>query len=693
MIRRTRIHSHVFSIFVVLSLAVLAAPATAQSDGLTLKRVLLSTGGVGYFEYEAEVEGDAVLSLDVRLDQVDDVLKSVVVFDDAGGVGAIRLPGREPLAQAFRDLPFGPDAVTSPVRLLNALRGAEIAVSGSRDLAGSLIGVEPETVVLPNNGGTVTRHRVSVLTALGVQQFVLEEADAVRFADSVLRGQVDGALVAIARHRVRDRRTLVIEAPGDGVRTVRVGYVVGAPLWKASYRLSLDPTADQGVLQGWAVIENMSGQDWKDVELTLASGNPVTFRQALYTAYYVNRPEVPVEVLGRILPPADTGAVGLEMDVARAPGDGQASMRRGEMAGAMTEMAQAMDMAAEAPVLQAAAPPAPKTMASGAMAAVSEDAATQVVFRLAAPVSAESGQSLLVPIIDGAVPAQAVALYQPNTHARHPLAAVRLTNDTGSGLPPGVLTLYEQGQGVTYVGDAQLAPLPAGDARLLSFALDQKMIVDRETDSERTVASGSISEGVLRLRVRQRETTTYRLNPSGGEDRRVILEHPRRAGWELVAPDSDDVEMTETALRIPVSIQAGEPRSFEVTLEQPVVERISLIDLPYRRLIAFAESRDLDAPLRDAFARLAQLRAAVDRQRTEIDRLEASRQEIYLDQERLRDNLQSVPRDSDLHQRYLGKMTQQEDALDGLGVAVDEAMDALATAERALNAAISDLDI
>jgi len=693
MTARSTVFRRFVSTLFAISVSFVAVPAVAQDDGLTLKRVLLSTGGVGYFEYEAVVEGNAMLSLDVRLDQVDDVLKSIVVFDNVGGVGAIRLPGREPLAQAFRDLPFGPDAVTSPVRLLNALRGAEVAVSGSRDLAGSLIGVEPETVALPDNGGTVTRHRVSVLTALGVQQFVLEEADAVRFADSVLRGQVDGALVAIARHRVRDRRTLVIEAPGEGTRTVRVGYVVGAPLWKASYRLSLDPTTDQGILQGWAVIENMSGQDWRDVELTLASGNPVTFRQALYSAYYVNRPEVPVEVLGRILPPADTGTVRFDAQVGAELDESEEFRRKAQLrgVGAASEMAMAdATLMAEPPASPA---PAPMGMAQGSMAAAGDDAATQVVFRLAAPISAESGQSLLVPIIDGTVPAQAVALYQPATHARHPLAAVRLTNDTGSGLPPGVLTLYEQGQGVTYVGDAQLAPLPAGDARLLSFALDQKMIVDREIDTARIVASGAISEGVLRLRVRQRETTTYRVAPSGDDDRRLIIEHPRRPGWSLVEPEGDEVELTDSAMRVPVAIVAGEALSFDLTIEQPIVERIALIDMTYNRLQAFAESRDLDAPLRQAFAHLAELRAAVDRQHAEINRLEAARGEIYEDQDRLRDNLQRVPRDSDLHQRYLGKMTQQEDSLDQLEVAADQAEDALVAAERALNEAIRELEI
>ena len=95
---------------------------------------------------------------------------------------------------------------------------------------------------------------------------------------------------------------------------IRIGYVVGVPLWKASYRLSLpaDPQADRARLQGWAILENFSGRDWHDVSLTLLSGNPVTFRQALFESYYVKRPSVPVEVAGRVLPSPDTGSIGAE---------------------------------------------------------------------------------------------------------------------------------------------------------------------------------------------------------------------------------------------------------------------------------------------------------------------------------------------------------------------------------------------
>jgi hypothetical protein len=679
---------------VAAALWVLGVPAFGQD--LVLKRVLLSSGGVAYFEHEAVVEGDGELALDVRLDQVDDVLKSIIVLDDAGGVGSIRLPGRSPLKEAFRDLPFDQQALTSPVWLLSSLQGAEIAVRGGREIEGRLIAVEAEKVTLPDNAGVVTRNRVSVLTERGVQQFVLEEADAVRFVDPALEAQVDEALAALARHRVRDRRTLAIDAPGEGRRLVRVGYVVGAPLWKASYRLSINGD-EEGLLQGWAVIENLSGIDWDEVELTVASGNPVTFRQALYMAYFVDRPEIPVEVLGRVLPPPDTGTVVLRQEMAEAspepeyraaPGLAGAAMMLEEAfedAGAGTEGSRRRE--------QAAKTAAPAAMAQAALAAVREEAATQVVFRLPEPVTVASGESLLVPIVDAAVGAETVGLYQPATHARHPLAAVRLDNDTGTGLPPGVLTLYEQGRGATYVGDARLAPLPAGETRLLSFALDQKVVIDREVDTARHVAKGTISRGVLRLSVRRSETTTYRINSSAQEERQLLLEHPRRAGWELVEPDADGVELAERAYRIPVTVGAGAEHQLTVSLERPVVEEVVLADLWADQLQAYASSRDLSQALRSAFERLATMRAELDRLRLRIEQIEGERADIYDDQARLRENLRRLSADSDLRQRYLAKMTEQEDWLDRLQVEQDEVERALDAAENALAEAIRDLEV
>ncbi len=687
-----------------VAVAIFALPAIAGAQELELKRVMLSAGGVGYFEYEAQVEGNATLPLSVRLDQVDDVLKSIVVYDDKGVVGTIRLPGREPLAQIFRDLPFGPEALSSPVMLLNSLPGAQIRATGARQVEGRLVRVVPEEMALPDLGGVITRHRVSVMSAEGMQTFLFEDADSVIFTDPELRGQIDEALEAISAHRTRDRRTLEILSSGAGKRTVRVGYVVAAPLWKASYRLTVtDEKAEKARLQGWAVLENMSGQEWKDVELTIVSGNPVTFRQALYTAYYVHRPEIPVEVLGRVLPAPDTGAIDMKQ---LAEGEYDEEFRRSQRAmepGVVGGMI-AMDMAANVPeesmrlkqeglATQAMAPPPPPGQAR-ILAAASKEAATQVTFRVPYPVSVESGQSLLVPVIDREVPAQRVALYQPSTHDRHPLASVRLTNDGETGLPPGVLTLYETGPGgASYVGDAQLSTLPTGDERLVSFALDQKALVDREIESTQLIGKGRIVRGVLELTYEQEQHTTYRLKAPAREAREILIEHPRMPGWKIVKPTEAEVELTDGMYRIRHKLEAGAKAEIEVVLTHPDLQTFALIGQRRNFYMAFAENGELDPKLKKAFAEMARLRDVVDGRQRRMQELEGERQRIHQEQKRIRDNLSRVPHGSDLQKRYLAKLDQQEDALEALLGEAEQTRLAMEQANKKLGDYIRSLDI
>lgn len=665
----------------------LALPASAfAADGLVLKRVMLSTGGVAYFEHEAVVGGDAALTLDVRRDQVDDVLKSVVVYDEQGGVGTISLPGEEPLEAVFRELPFTADDLSSPVALLGALKGAEVRATGAREVTGRLLSVTEEATALPDNRGTVTRHRVALLTADGVRQLLLEEADALRFTDPRIQGQVDRALAAMAEHGEKARRTLTIRttggATGQGERRVRVGYVAAAPLWKATYRLTLPQAGDgKGDLQGWAVLENVSGEDWNGVELTVVSGNPVTFRQDLYSAYFVDRPTVPVEVLGRVLPRPDEGAV--------AAFD-QAAKERAPAGAGMAAPSAAPPP--PAPMARAMAAPAPQRPAEP-VAAESAEATTQVVFRYPQPVTLANGGSLMMPIVARAVPAERLALYQPGTQPRHPLAAVRLANDGGTGLPPGVLTLYErgaeggpQGGAVAFVGDARLSTLPAGESRLLSFAVDQKVTIDRAERPSQALARAKVADGVMTLTVIERQTTTYSIAGAAREDRSVIVEHSRRPGWELVQPAEPKPEVTPGAYRIPVAVPAGGTATLTVALERPRVERVGLADLNPEQIQVYAASTELPQPVRDALAKLASLRSTMADKERRVADIERERAAVAQDQERLRQNLGSLPRDSDLHKRTLARMGEAETRLDRLA---SELATARREAEEARNALLA----
>lgn len=671
-------------IFVAALLGMVSMSVSAFAQDLVLKRVMLSSGGLGYFEYEASVEGDARLRLTVPLEQVDDVLKSIVVYDDKGGIGGLSLAGREPLAQLFKDLPFDQDALSSPADLLSSLKGAQITVGGARAISGRIVSVQEETATLPDGKGTIKRTRVTLMTGSGLQQFILEDAENLQFADSSLREKVGQALAAIESNRAKDARTLELATRGQGQRTVRVAYIVEVPVWKASYRLTLpaDAAAGRAALQGWAVVENLSGQDWKDIDLTLVSGRPVAFRQALYEAYYVTRPEVPIEVAGRLVPGVDRGGVDAANRLKAAPPPPPP---------APAPAYRPQQERAAAPAIAAAPPPG---AAGAADRFEATDAATQVVFRFSRPVSVGNGRTLSLPIIDRDAPAQRLALYQPETASRNPLAALRLTNDGDSGLPAGLITIYERDKAgyVAYVGDARLSGFPVGETRLLAYALDEKIVVEREVGQTDRIASGTIVQGALRLSRVLRQTTTYRVRGPAKEPRQLVVVQRRLPGWTLVKPEPKDVELSEGNYRIPFQLPGGDQtQMFEVVQEQTQQQELRLVDSAADQIRVYAQAREFDARTREALNRVLQLQGAVAEAQRKVTQAEADRQQIVQEQARLRDNLARVPANSDLQRRYLATLDRQETDLEAIAKRRAEAEKAVEAAREALRSYVAQL--
>lgn len=674
---------HHLIVAVVALVGLLALPLAAQAQDLALKRVMLSSGGLGYFEYEASVTGDATLRLTVGLEQVDDVLKSLVVYDDKGSVGGLSLPGREPLRQAFKDLPFDQGALESPAELLAAMKGAQVTLGGPRAISGRIVSVQEETVSLGDGKGTTKRTRVTLLTDGGLRQFILEDAETLQFADPVLRDRIAQALQAVQANRAKDARTIELSARGQGSRTVRVAYIVEVPVWKASYRLTLpaDPAANRSALQGWATVENLSGQDWTEVELTLVSGRPVAFRQALYDAYYVKRPEVPIEVAGRLMPGVDRGNVNLaEQQLKNVPPPPAAP------APAFRQQERSVSSPASLPAVAERATAADPFEAS--------DGATQVMFRFPRPVTVANGRTLSLPVIDRQVPAQRLALYQAETAPRNPLAAIRLTNDGDTGLPAGLITLYERDKAgqVAYVGDARLSGFPVGETRLLAYALDEKITVERETGQNERVATGSISQGVLKLSRVLRQTTTYKVRGPLREPRQLVIVQRRLPGWTLVQPDPKGVELAEGNYRLTFALPGGDQtQTFAVIQEQVQQQDFRLLESSADQVRAFVQAREFDAKTKDALNRVLQLQGAVAEAERKVAQADAEKQAIVQEQARLRDNLARVPANSDLQRRYLATLDKQETDLEALARRRADAEKAVQAARDALRAYVAQL--
>ncbi|WP_181702509.1 DUF4139 domain-containing protein [Chthonobacter albigriseus] len=623
----------------LLAGSALAGPAFA-ADG-DIRTVVLSSGGLAEITRQAEVGGGTTeVSIEVPLEQVDDVLKSLVVRDPKGGVAGLRLGGPDTLAETFRSMPFSPEDLASVAGLARGLQGTEVsATSGGRTVSGVVLGVSER-----REKDEATVQVLSVLTKDGtVEALALGPDASVAVLDPAMREKLARATAALGKSKADGARTVVVGLTDGPKRTVAVSYVVAAPIWKTAYRV-VTGTDGSARLQAWAVVENATADDWKGVSVVLSSGAPVTLRQRLHSLYWRDRPEVPVDVAGVTAPPPDTGPTAVGGALGRLAQDAAKSA----FAAAPAPMTEAAEMAMDMPI----------SAAVQTTAAVEGDVAAS--YPLPAPVDLAAGETLSVPIVDREIPAERIGLYRPQSGSPHPVAAVMLTNDTGAALPPGILTVYDGRDG--YVGDASILPFPAGEQRMASFAADRKVTVREEQTGDQSIASLKVVDGIVEATYGVVSTTTYRIKGAADGERTIVIEHPARDGWTLSVKGGEEMARTATHNRLKVKVPAGATAAVEAVERRTDLTRLMLADVDQATLELWSETAP-DEAMREKLAELIAARreaAAAESKLAEIDERTAR---IVDDQGRLRQNLSAVPSGSELAERYLASLAGTEDEL------------------------------
>ncbi|KAA0971967.1 DUF4139 domain-containing protein [Aureimonas fodinaquatilis] len=617
--------------------------AFAQTDTQDrIEAVTMSLGGLAEIHRSVRVDGTAGFEFDVPLDQVDDILKSLIVRDPAGGVASMSLDGLSPVDETFRRLPFTPDDMHSLPRLLATLQGISIrAASGGRTVEGTVLGVEPAQ---QSGDGTTERDpALSVMTEDGQIAVLRLRADTeLRILDEAVRDKLREAASVSGRGRTDDLRTVAVSLDGESQRDVRLDYVVPAPVWKTAYRLLLGPEKTAR-LQAWAVVENATGEDWRDVSLTLSSGAPVTLAQRLHQRYWHERPQLPI-MAQTAAPPRPDSFKGIAAESSQDMAE-RANRQRADA----PQMAPAPSIAAEpsAPVSQAAA-------AEGEAAAI---------YRLPDPIDLAAGRTLSVPFIDAELEAERISLFQPESGSVHPISALRLENGTGTTLPPGIVTVYAAND-EGYAGDAELRGLPTGESRMISFATDRKVQVTTDAGRDEAVFRATLSEGVLRATRITRSEITYTIVGAQDAPRTVIIEHPRRSGWAFTSASL--VESTPTHHRLRVELEEGATAQITAANERTETDSIELIDADTETLLYWSGQID-DAQTIKTLSDLAERRGEIARAEQQVELIGQDLDLASRNQMRIRENLAAVPGDSALGQRYVAMLEDEENSIAELG--------------------------
>lgn len=682
-----------------------AAPAAAAE--LPITKVTMFSSGVAYYQRDAAVEGEASAELKFKAEQINDILKSLVLQDLGGGtIAAVTYSSRDPVDKALRS--FGVDLTGKPTlaQLLGQLRGAGVEVlmpPAGKKVTGTIVGVEKRTTVI--NETTIAQDVLNVLTDEGLQAIVLEPGQQVRLTDEQTDAELRKALTVLAGSYDAQKKSVVLNFTGQGRRPVRVAYMLEAPIWKTSYRLVLSDN-EKPFLQGWAIVENTTDDDWNDIRLSLVSGRPISFVQDLYQPLYVPRPVVEPELYASLRPQTYAGATeaqkpGGEMDIAmgvvadneEAPrvrfGD---SRRGGTPARPAAEAARlrALGYAGGGAPAAAAAPELALAGAGVASLAMAEDVGELFEYKIQAPVTLPRQKSAMLPIVNDEVTAEKVSIYNHDVHAKFPLHGLLLTNSTDLHLMQGPVTVFD---GQTYAGDARLDDLQPAERRLISYAMDLGceglMVTDAQPGE---TVSLRIAKGTLVVKHKYTDKRSFKFTNRDEKNRKMIVEQSMGSEWELIEP-AEPFEKARDLYRFKLDVAGKSPGRLDVVFERYGEQRVLLRDVGLDHITVYVQSKVITKPVREALEKLGAMRQALDdtsRQRADREKQIA---EITKEQDRIRNNMRTIPQSSDLYTRLIRKLDAQETELEKLQAQIAELREQEETQRKQIEEYLLSLDV
>ena len=664
-----------------LSLALAATDRGLAADApLPLESVVLFTSGVGYFQHAGEVTGDATVEMQFAADDVNDLLKSMVVLDRDGGAATVTYASRDPVTKTLGTFAVNLTDNPSLGDLLGRLRGQKVELDAASPVAGTIVGVEKRRLEAGKDQ-TVEKQFLTLLTSEGLRTLALDAVTRIKLVDARLQGELEKALAVLALATDNEKKGVAIAFTGKGPRNVVVGYVQESPIWKTSYRLVLDgdAAATKARLQGWAIVENTTDADWRNVRMALVSGRPISFVMDLYQPLYVPRPFVEPElyaslrpqVYGQTMSDADKplAQAGRQLDERGARG----GLARREMAKGVPAAPAAM--AADGAIAMdavsgvrggAARGSAIAGIAAMQTAAAGSDLGELFRYEIEKPVTLERQRSAMLPIVAAEVEAEKVAIYDERVLTRHPLSGLRLKNTTGLHLMQGPLTVYDQAGGGSYSGDARIEDMAPGTERLVSYAVDLDVeVAARGEGRAEEIVNVRLVKGTLFAARKLARAKVFEVKNSGKNAVKVLLEHPLEGGWTLVTPETPE-EKTRDRYRFAVVAEPGKPVTLEVAEEMPIEETQVLTNLDDDAILFYSRAKATSPAVREALAEVV-------RRKREIEQLVRDKgvreQEIAtIDQEqaRIRGNMGALDRTSDLFNQYVRKFADQEKRIETL---------------------------
>jgi hypothetical protein len=684
-----------------------AKTETSSTSVLPIRRVILYSNGVAYVERRGIVSGDAEINLSFKQSQVDDVLKSMVVLDlGKGTIGAVSYNSSAPVSSRMAEIPFSVSPLTGEgggiAGVLAQLQGAKVAVTSSKGAAsGSILTVERKQIRTEKE--TTTTSVLVIASDSGeITSFDLNDVKSIKLLDEGTQKDLTEFANATASTRRRDAKTITITSNGAGQREMIVSYTIAAPIWKTTYRVVLDKEG-KPFFQGWAIVDNVSEEDWQNVQLSLVSGSPISFIQQLQKPFYRYRPVVPtprdlnlqpqvyepqsgntqidtnitkqlvedlpsgtqfsnlLKVAPNVKPEALSG--GFQVDGASGAEntfqvDGQ------ELSNFRTGQLNSNNMMLS------------KTKVSDALLSSNNGIQTNTTgdeigdlfeYRIEQPVTVMRDRSALIPIIQTKMDGERVAVYNETVRRDRPFSGVLLKNMSPLTLEAGSLTVID---GDAYAGEALMERLKPKEQRLISFALDLGTHVRVRNQQDREPAKiVKVVSGVFQVHYFQTSEKLYQISNQTDRPKVLYIEYPIQDGWELSDDSPKPDYTTQRYYRFRVELKPLEERELKITVRQPLMDNYQLTSLSKTDLQLFVTQRFISEETRAKMEKLIDLRTRIAEIEGKLNSFEDEVDKIEADQKRLRENIEALsktPEAKTLITRYIAKANEQETRLEDM---------------------------
>jgi len=632
--------------------------ALAAAADLPVRVVVLYKHGVGFFERAGTLAAGESARLDFDAAEMNDVLKSLTVEEPGGGrIAGLRYDSMDPLSHVLSRFPFQIGSAQPLSGMLDQLKGARLELQfGNTAVSGVIVNGR----LVAGSDKQPEREQLTLLLDDGDLRTVdLSAAASIRFSDARLQQQFKDYLGALAGARSKDKRSVYIDSTDARAREIRASYTIPSPVWKSSYRLIFGASG-QPVLEGWAIVDNTTGEDWSKVQLSLVSGRPISFVSQLYAPRYVTRPEAEL--------PDDTAARPVVHEGGYAAQMGQlAGGVGGARKQAMAMPAPPPPAAMPAPVRDAAEGEGMRMFAapSSIVASASAEALGELFeYRIAQPVTIRKNESAMLPFLQQSIDARKLLIYSDHT-SQHPTNAAELTNSSGKTLDGGPITVYDGG---AYGGEALMETLKAGDKRLISYAVDLGTRITEAFGSKQAVVREiHASRGILTTRLAAEETRTYSIRNVDQKAKTLILEHPLRPLYTLL--NQKPAEKTANAYRFEIQLAAGASQEFPVSEERVFDQTYAVSTLTPDQILTYVRNRSLSDAGRAQLQRIADQKTQVAETDRALDEATSQINDLTNDENRIRENISSLNNVSGQQQQvqtYARQLDAHEQQLAGL---------------------------